>query len=163
MGHLYKYLLNGASAEMNVDGSSTPVTFELVPGSNEIYIVERLNFIMRDTGTIEPTGYGAGAALGAGIKIEWRDANDVVLLEYTDGLPIKNNYEWGALAGPDAQATEHPVGPGDDTHNVRFSLFKSGAPLTLRSGHKLVVVIQDNLTGLVLYRCQAQGTTRNVA
>lgn len=149
---LYKFLKNGASAEMNVNGSVTAVNFKYT--ATDTVLIERVLFYMIDAGI----GYGEFGGLGSeltnGLEVKVFNASGVVLVDFMDGLTIKGNSDFAALAGSDVTAADTV---GTDCLPVRWTISKCGAPLILSVGEYLNVKVQDNLTGLTKFRAMVQG------
>lgn len=152
---LHKYLRNGGSREMNVNGSSTAVNFDyVVPANDEAYIA-RCNILMLDATPI-PTEFGGVAALSNGILIQVLDDGGSVLKGFNDDDPIIDNNEFNGLAGTDV---EYVNGTGDDSVITRWTLQRhSGGPLLrLRAGETFRVIVRDDLTGITRFRWAIQG------
>lgn len=121
----------------NVDYSSGNVPFKIVPAAGTIMLIEKLSVLIGDTTNLNNDGYGAGAELTNGIKVEkW---NGATVDDYTDELTIKTMYDWAFMAGRDVQMTfgsgpshEHHIYPwrpaspirlvGDDDEDFRLNL-----------------------------------------
>jgi hypothetical protein len=161
----FKLLANAAdsdSPEMNVNGASTPVNFDVTPPAGDLSrcTIRRLCVAILAT-AIRPEWFGSVdvRTAGVGLRMVVVDADDNEVLDFLDGQTIKSNAEWPLLAGVDNPTTA-PVGAGDDSFAVRWTLSNAldGKPLTLRPGERLRAIVADNLTGLTLFRIMAQGT-----
>lgn len=148
---IFSGVKNGAAIEMNVNGSSTPVSYRYtVPADNRVYLY-RVNFIMLDA-SITAAKFGGVASLTTGITIKLKNSSDALLLDFLDGQTIQNNTEFGLLAGVDVN-----IGPGTDSLGVRWTINNAGGSLYMESGDYLEILIQDNLTGLTSFQAMLQG------
>ncbi len=145
----------GGSMEMAVDGSITPVEFEW---ENEEPIrhavVSRLLWDILDG---SPTTIKFGGIIGGlanGVLIDLRDAAGTLVMDFTDGDPIKQNHQFARMVGTDWALT---IGAGVDAVNVRWSLFKTGKQLLVPPGFKLRVTVRDDLTTLDSMSVSLQG------
>lgn len=144
----------GTSEEMKVNGGGAAKKFYWRCPANQIWILQRLNFLMID-GAMSPTKFGGLAALGNGLKIEILDTDQAtVLLDFLEGETIVKNADFALLAGVDDQIT---AAVGDDIFKVRWTLAKSGKPIRLTSQQYIQVTVQDDLTGLTSFRAMLQG------
>jgi len=152
---VFSFLRNGAeSKDMAVDGSSTPVVFKYTGTGNGLYAY-RINWIIADAGIRIYDFFGGVAALTNGITIKAIAADDsTVLIDFTNGEPIKRNAEFSSLAGTDAPILDSV---GTDILSVRWTLEKAGEPFKLGLGESIQVTIQDDLTGLTEMSAMIQG------
>lgn len=144
---LYAHLRDtgGAGSEdMTVNGSVTPVQFEVTSATRDVFINRMIGEI-KDGGVWAAEDYGSLTALTNGVKLEVLDASDNVLLDLLDGDTIKYNAEWNAVCY-DAQIVTY--GSGDTILVFRWTFAKDGQPLHLAPTERLVMTIQDNLTTL---------------
>jgi hypothetical protein len=156
-GELYYKLFKTAagSPEMNVDGS-TPVNFTVTGVSTGPVIIERINFSMTDIAMSYGDFGGLGDALTNGLEIKVFDGGNNELLDFTDGINIKANEDFTLLAGVDAAAITE-LGQGEDFLPVRWTIGKSGAPLILNTTDYIRIKVQDDISGLLVFRAMAQG------
>lgn len=112
-------------------------------------------FIEDSGGVISAEDYGNLGTLTNGYLIEVKDAADSVLLDYTDGLPIRENAHLERIA-LDAELTAW--GTGNSTLVSRISFDRSGQPLFLRNGDKIVVTLNDSMVGLISHNFRVRGT-----
>lgn len=148
----FKFLRSGGSADMNVDGSVTPVKFQAVP--TVPVSLERLCVQIVDGG-ISPTKFAGLTALTNGIEVLIVTAAGATVIDFLDGETIKKNADWTFLAG-----TDNPIdaAAGDDQLQVRWTVSKGlGAPLELNSDRIIQMTVQDNLTEITEFRILAQG------
>ena len=153
--HIFSYFKEpGGSAEMDVDGSSNAINFKVTaPAYGELNAV-LVNFVISDGGIGFGEFAGLGAALTNGLEIKWFDSADAELLDFTDGLNIKTNEEFGALSGADAVI--QPAA-GDDSLPIRWTIQKSGLAPKIASGDYLQITVQDDLTNITKFRAMMQG------
>lgn len=144
------------------DYSSAEEIFFYQPPINSLIQISRLVIFMEDATGMRWDRYGSLAGgLTNGIVVRISDDHGV-LLDFTDGLPIKTNGHWRRSA---FDGTISARGGGNDVFASRWSFFKSGEPVTLRCNHlhqRIEVVLNDNFTGLVSQTFQAQCIDLNV-
>ena len=152
---IFSFLRNDSEAKnMAVDGSSTPVIFKYV-GVNNGLDVYRINWIIADAGIRIYDRFGGIAALTNGITIKAIGADDsTVLIDFTNGEPIKRSSDFASLAGTDAPVSDSL---GTDIMPVRWTLQKAGIPFRLNLGESIQVTISDDLTGLTEMSAMIQG------
>lgn len=154
---LYKYLRNGGSADMNVDGT-VPAIFEyIVPAGKNVWLY-RMN-VEGHNGSITRDNFLGITALTVGLKFEVLDDQDNVLIDFTDGFPIKITTEFSALCGVDSQIDTR--GGGEDGIAIRWTFEKAGEPIFLLEGYKFRATVQDNLIGISQLRMMLQGLIIN--
>ena len=153
--HLYEYLVNGASRDMVVNGSSTPVKFKYPIPAGKYAEIERINIVIED-GSLDPAQFGGLSALENGVEIAAYDSSDVLTKDFCNGFPIQSNADWGALVGPDNRPY-YGTGAALDSLNVRFSLYKGNEALRLDEGEYLQFTINDALAGIDKFFAMTQG------
>jgi len=138
-----------------VDHSSSQGKYFITPQSEtEILEIHRGIVHVADGSIFSAEKYGGIAALTNGIRIVILDADDDIICDLTDGLPIKSNGEWGRVC---FDAVPSNYGQGDEYLNVRWTFSKSGSPITLAYGEKLAMLIDDDLSDLLSHTIQVQG------
>lgn len=152
---VYKFCSNGGSK--NASGNyATPTKFSVQPGASEVWRLERLIVHIGDTAGMQAQEYGnLGAALTNGIIVQTaRDG--VQTKDYTDGLPVKTNADWGRLCYDVELKT---WGAGNEYLQVRWTFGKSGTPVRLvgSQNDSLDIVLEDNLSGLIDHNFMVQG------
>ncbi len=105
-------------------------------------------------GTISEYGNLGAGGLTNGIEVKVVDDSDTVMADLTDGLPIKSNGDWGRLC---YDIDRKDWGGGNDFYQVRWTFSKSGEPVILREGWRLVVYLNDDFTNLVGHHFMVQG------
>ena len=139
---------------MNVDGSTTPITFYIKPKAGEVIKLARIITSLRDGGSFDSGGWGNQTAeLTNGLELKWK--RDGVLYNLTE-VPIKSHYD---LASYSYDIDHSNFGSGDEFLTNRFTFTKAGQYLTLDGdlGDELQVIVNDDLTYLVDQRVSAQG------
>jgi len=159
---IYRYLDtngDGTGTKNAVGDYSTPTDFYIAPPAGTAYSIERLIVHIEDNGTLSPDKYGALTALSNGIDVEMlRGA--AVLCDFNDGLPITHNGDWGRNS---YDWSESSFGAGNNIVQVRLTFSKTGSALYLNGnlGDKLVIRMNDNLTGLVEHYFMVQGISND--
>lgn len=150
----WRFANSGASIEMNVDGSSTPVHFDYQAPATTNIRVYRCNITIVD-GSVSPTKFGGATALTNGLLVQCVTDGEALLCDFLNGQSIKRNVDWVWLAGND-----NPIAAaaGDDVIEIRWTIERGlGAPLALESGDRLRFTVQDDLTVLTEFRIMVQG------
>ena len=163
--HIFQFLdTNGdGSGNINFNGdysSAQEIAF-IQPGPDEVYRIERLIVTVRDAVGMSAEKYGSiMGGLTNGIQLRVRDDNEV-RSNLTNGEPIKSNADWGSFC---YDADVKAWGAGDEFLLVRWTFSRTGFPLELRGkrlnnlvNERLEVLFDDDLTGLVAHKFQAQG------
>ena len=154
MGEIYRYLdtVGDGTGTKNAGGagtdySSTLTRFMIVPPATERFVLSRMITMVRDSGTFDADKYGNGLALSNGITIEKRNAAGQ-LLDYCDGVPIKNNTGWAQMCH---DKVIHSEGTGNEIMTVRWTFVKGGVPVELDgvNGEFFAATLNDDFTGLV--------------
>lgn len=153
--HLTSDGLVTGSHNANVDGSVTPVDYimECMPG--EIIRIARLLVLITDTGSFDSGGYGNGPVLTNGITL-WVQYAGGVKVDFLNGDTIKKNVDWDGFC---YDVDPSSYGSGDEALAVRWSMdkFNNGLGMTLLSGDKVGIRINDNMTNLVEQKFLIQG------
>lgn len=124
--------------------------------------IHRLMVFIRDSGNFRADTYGALPTLTNGIEIEVQDRQGKVLVDLTDGVPIKSNAQWSRVCF-DSLLQNYGAAPGDSYVSVRWTFTRSGSPLALKSGDRFIVKLNDDLTGLIDHTFMVQGIQRSEA
>ena len=145
------------SISQNVDGSTIPVVFKVAPASNEIYLISRIIFLIRDNATFDSGGWGAlgGTPLTNGCVLS-KKLNGVQYAAFN----LKSNAD---IAGICFDISKNSWGAGDEFLSARFTFTKLGDPIRLigANGDEIIFTINDNLTGLVDQYVVAEGMYEN--
>lgn len=139
--------------EMNKDGSSTPINYDFQVPSGKSARLERLLGSIMDT-TISNDKFGAvDLSLGTGLEIKIFESDGTTeVYDLLDGEPIKTIADWACHVGVDA-----PVSRANDMVPIRWSFYKAGAPIVLDNQRIFRAIVNDDLTGLVMFRLHLQG------
>jgi hypothetical protein len=143
-----------AETDMNTDSDVTPSTFRYTVPIGRSVLVQRINFQMVDDsmGAVDFGGIASG--LSNGITIKVHNAEGGVMLDFLDGTTIKRNTDFCLLAGSDIVITELS---GKDQLPVRWTVARAGAILRLISNQYIEIVVNDDLSGLDIFRAMLQG------
>lgn len=159
MGVITRYLSDDGTTtgNKNANGDYSLAVEEWYYTATEDCELHRLLVSIEDAGggTIQEYG-NIGTALTNGIEVKLVNELDVVQYDLTDGLPIQTNGDWGSLC---YDIDRKDWGNGNDFYQVRWTFSKSGVPLKLMTGWRLVAYLNDNLTGLVGHFFMTQGNS----
>lgn len=147
---LAKYAANGASSiEMNTSAD----VFEIAPGADEIYRLNRLTLVLVCAGTPGMTLFGDLAALTNGVQLEVRSTEGAgsQLYDLLDGQPLKSLNDMAAVG-------EVTIGG----NSVIFD-FEMRAPIRLEDADSEILrcTTQDSLAGLTRMRLSAIGVVES--
>ncbi len=159
--HLFLPLVNSEGVSPNihavdvVSGTQEDFTYTCPSGHNAA--IFRMNFNAVD-GLITPTKFAGIAALPNGLKVQ--HLNSIVgsretITDFLGGMVIKINADWSMLSGVDDIIVS--ASPGDDEFNVRWSVYKSGAPTHLTEGEQFAICLQDSTDGITQACAMVQG------
>jgi hypothetical protein len=143
------------SADMTTPDGDPSVDYQYIVPAGKIAHIERVLIVVQDTGML-PALFGGTTALSTGLVITALEDNDTVLLDFTADVTIKDNTDWGGLAGPDAVVRDTNQVQQDELL-VRWTLGRSGAALLLTAGQKFNVTVADDVTGLTKFNMFVQG------
>jgi hypothetical protein len=145
------------SLNLNVDGSTTPVTFQIRgsgPGSNLSINITRLMFVMECDTRVDLNKFGDLSALINGLVL--RRSNGITRNIFN----LKRNSDFVTLAYDlqmfDASNPAQGVN-GIASRNTYNGEDKRGTVLQLLPGDSLDLIVQDDLSGLELFQIQGQG------
>ena len=160
MSLIYRYLDatgDGTGAkDFLTDYSSSAVVARIAPAAGEVFMINRMLITIVDT-LMTAGKYGGLTALTNGLTVGVSNAGGL-LLDITDGIPIKTNAGWATLCF-DVHVKRWGGTPDNDVLTARFTFRKAGKALGLNgdSGDYLWVRINDNMTGLIAHHFMAQG------
>lgn len=133
---------DGASIDMAVNGSVTPVDFKVTAAFR--MRLSSMHFEILDVAT-DPGLFGGLAALANGVAVTIHDENDVQLFDLTEDETVKQNADWGTLAGlSETESVIDSAGAKPDMWNINVGLVELN--LILEPGWYVQVKIQDNLS-----------------
>lgn len=145
----YLHLAGAPSTiDASVDGSSTPQEFIFDPTASQVFAVFRLMIFGLGSSVVADNTYVNLSVLTNGIGITLENTGGVVT-DICDGLPIKDNNGWNALAY-DSRQNVYSANP--KSVNARYSFFKEagGQPVLIdgAKGEKIVITVNDDLSTL---------------
>jgi hypothetical protein len=145
------YLLAASSPDLAVDGSTTAVSYDLEPGSDDVYRVHRLTLLAQLSGAPTVSQFGNIAALTNGLLLEIVDPDDETIDDLLGSQPIRSNLDLATLGTVSLETF-------GASYMLR-SVIDFPVPLRLVGDeHILRATVQDNIT-LTRLRLFAQGTT----
>ncbi len=153
---IYRYL------DTNGDGTGTKSAIGNYASPTDFYFeaqrvteLHRILISVEDTQGMQAEEYGnLGAALSNGYVIEAKDASDNVLQDYCDGVAVTTNANLGRIC---YDLDLKSWGAGNELLLARFTFTRSGNPVILSAGQKLVVTLNDDFTGLLSHYFMLQG------
>jgi len=154
---IFRFLSSDGSSSgtKNANGNYASATDFWIEHGSRYMVIHRMIVFIEDTTNWSAANYGDLAGpLTNGVLVRVTDPDDTVTLDLLDGVPVKTNAGWSTMSYDTQNIT---LGAGNEYMVVRWTFAKSGAPLTLRPGHKLKATFEDNLTGLVSHRFMVQG------
>lgn len=142
--------------DMNVDGSGTRQIFQIGPvgGTTDIEVdITRVNGYLQDTTSMDDAKFGGLTELDVGIVLR---KNNGVFENYWNA---KTNGELSIICASDFFYTDRaPAGSfGARFRNTFAGQEKHGVTVRLEPGDILELLVQDDLTGLEIFRLMAQG------
>jgi hypothetical protein len=145
----------------NLEMATTADKYYMGPPAGEIWAISRMIMFIEDSGHGDTSDYGAGSALTNGVQlyITRGGPDGTTILDLMDGGTVKTNGGWAALCFDLAITAPGAGNPGAIGIAIRYTFAKSGA-LVVLCGHrdeKIVMNIQDSLTGLVTQTAFIQG------
>jgi hypothetical protein len=152
------YFLNGASNDMRVDGSSTPVEFSIDADADYDYFIKSMSVKLSDP-SAKLDKFGNLTALTNGVSFRW-ESQEIGELTIHDG--IKDNLEFFRLSKQKAEIIDLSGG-GADAIVVTIDLAEMfgnpwGVRLTKGTTERLVMQVNDNLgTGIVEFNIIGYG------
>jgi len=146
------------SIDQNGDFSSTPQFFRVNPPVQGFYGIARIMVQIQSSGMMKGDTYGDLPELTNGITVAIYDKDNNILIDITDGQPIKNNAGWARQAY-DARMLDFGAGSpsGDQFFQVRWTFGEAGQPLFISKGASLRFLLNDDFTGLTGHLAQVQG------
>lgn len=144
----------GNSVEMNVNGSVTPQEFSVTVPAGQTLVANRINLHILDGG-MRASFFGGLATLTNGVNIKIVDEEGNTDKDFTTNFGnIKQNSDFFMLAGVDGVIE---ASLGDDVLPVRWTISKAGRSVNLKGGSKVIITVNDDLTGLSRFRAMLQG------
>ena len=138
----------GAAANLAQDYSgANDELLKLGPAVGTDWEIARLIVSLVSTTALIPAGWGKGAALTNGLTFKIKDAADALLVDLTNGVPVKTNGDWGGICYD--VSGFGGANPTVDTYlHARWTFTKAGSPLMLQGhlGHYIEVSVDDDLS-----------------
>ncbi len=146
------------SPNLNGNYSAAPQDFFYQPPSGS-YVVESLLIAITDAAAFSATDYGAiSGGLTNGVKFFLRNAGQPEAQIFARQI-FKKNYDWLSLVHQTALTS---FAGSTETLAVNAELKATfGSPLTLKTGERLIVRLNDDLTGLISHTFALGGTRYN--
>lgn len=143
------------SPNLNVDGSVTPVHFDLLGPENQGGRVFGFKFVIRAM-AIRPDRFGDiadGLGEGEGLLLSIVDGSGEILLDFHDGEEIRTNTDIAILCGKGYNTT---MEAGIGLIEATFLIPKHGGEL-LSSGLRIRASVQADLRPLQYFRIYVRG------
>jgi len=142
---------------MAVDGSSSPIVFHIRPPDEADWDVVRMNFHIEDSTAMDDGTFGGTDALTNGVVVQVRNGT------YKNIFNVKTNGDFAERCHPREYVDKPPAGTGYamNAHRVFGGQGQNGVTVRLVGADEeaLVIIIQDDLTDLDIFRVIAQGHT----
>lgn len=138
-----EYLANaGGATGMNIAADA----FFITPtDSQTMYVIDSLKIIVGDGKSLIDTGFGSGAALTTGFKLEIIDSDANIVRPVFE--EVTTNLDMTALGD------ERTIF-WDESYSVTI---KWGAPIRIPYGSQLVLTTQDAMAFLTFFKARAKG------
>lgn len=145
-------LLNGADDNLKLNGSiGTPLYGTWTPGVNETWFIESISIVLMDSGTTNPSNFGALGALANGVQIQIK-SNGVT----TTLATLNNNMDLTLVFKN--QPVIPPTSGFFESSDGYIGELKFDTPILLQnsSADFVRLAIRDNLTGLDQFRVRVK-------
>ena len=146
-------LLNGGSSDMNVDGSSTAVTFKAVPSAGKYWMIARVMIYFSGGTAFSEDKFGNLTALTNGVDVL---CNGTVIVNWKNNMDIQTS-----MFDADGKAV---YAKADRSISGRLSFSKFGDKNGLRIDDEVNgfgIKIQDALQSLSQFKARIQGIEYN--
>ena len=154
----YEYSTNSlvrrTSINMAVDGSSTPVVFNIVPYEANKWHINTINLCIQDNVEMDTAKFGGMTALSKGIVIRRKDGISHNICN------VKTNGEFQVRGFETQYQTKAPSGTYGLHLTKRFNGQSGNGSVILLDGEtndELQIIIQDDLTALSMFVATVQG------
>lgn len=148
-----KFLLDGSSKAMNVNGSSVNKVYSYSPGEDNSCLIAKLIVLMKDAGTTSYDKFGAITALTNGILI--KQTVGAVDREYhvlKDNIDLQCAFPNNTSGNSATDTLGAPIGFGDSADVffgfVMFEITNKNLYQYLSGSDSISVTIRDNLTNI---------------
>ena len=142
------------SKELNIDGSVTPVIFDLPNSTTTEFHITRIIIHLTDANAMDDAKFGSLTSLTRGIVFRKKNSDGT----YNNIFNVKNNGEFGELAYD--LTYQDAVKHGTYGLHCRLTysgLSKHGTCIKIKQNEAIEVLVQDDLTSLDSFRIMAQG------
>ena len=137
----------------NGDYSVAPTDFFMQLDENVVGAVARIVVSMMSR-SLGEGGYGGPNPLANGITITKTDRDGNLLYDFTSGVGVHYEEEWGSYC--------YDVSPARDSwRRARWTFTKSDMPIVLEHRERLVATYNDDMTQFIFHRIHAQGQIAN--
>lgn len=142
---------SGSSDDLNVDGSVTPVVFNVVANTGKRFFIHRLILVMEDQNINFQKFGGIAGGITNGLDIEVKEGGQPIR---SLGGPIKLNAQF-AFAGSGIAITASAT----DLMQVTFDVAARGTTLELVDSDSdfFRITVNDDLTPIDVFKVVAQG------
>lgn len=164
--HFFKMFADSTGGtNMNPAASSKStgqIAFSVAPDTSRGPVcIRRVNLTLKAPLPFVMDGFGGGDALSNGLEVKVTTSSGGEVFDFLDDFRIVENHQWALLAGADADMIVAGTSANSLAHlPIRWTIAKSGQPLTLGIGHELRITFLDDVSssGVVAeFRAQAQG------
>lgn len=140
------------SIDMTVNGSVTPQEFQISPPAGTSWDVTKVVFHIEDSTTMDDGTFGGINALTNGIVLQSRNGI------YKNEFNIKRNGDFSLFATKQ-YVDKPPSGTGYAINATRTfaGQNETGVTIRLTEGDTLVLIVQDDLTGLDVFNIVVHG------
>lgn len=153
--HARKFFVNNGSIDIAVNGSVTPVVFELDIQPNEVYVIYRLEFVFTDNGNINQLSdfMSIAGGLPNGLVLEATLANPSPI------VTVKTNY--GLINRLRSQIEIKNI--GNDSVAVGDQYFARPVIVDGSLGHNMKATVNDDMSSLLLSTISATGVVKELS
>ena len=152
----FRYLdTNGnGTGTKNANGNYASAADDFYIDADEAMKIYRMIVYIEDVGTFDSGVYGSAITLTNGIRCYVADASGTEVQDLFDGVDVFTNDGWARVCH---DLTIHGFAAGNTAATVRWTFSNAGGPIFLPEGYRLVVTLNDNLSGLVSHYFNVQG------
>ena len=143
--------------DMNVDGSTTTQVFHITPAAGSQWEITRIICVIEDNAVMDSGKFGGIAALTNGMLLR------IINGTYQNIWNVKTNGDFSITSFDLEYDPKAPAGVyGFRTRSTFGGIDKRGSIFYLDGdeGDELQILIQDDTTGLIKFRCMGQGRVK---
>jgi len=144
---------SGSSSDLNIDGSSTPVVFNIVPNSGKKFFVHRVIIVIQDQGISFLKFGGITGGLTNGVAVEVQEGGESIRdIGAFGNIKLNSQFSFG---GGGISLTSAST----DLFQVTFDIAAVGTAFELVDSDSdfLRFTVNDNLTTIDQFKIVAQG------